>query len=581
MVGETRELRDEVRPGEESLRSEQRLNQLVDASRRLGSSLDLQTIYSAMIEVVKQAMPCEGLVVSRFEAATNLIHCDYANVGGNVLDTATFPPIELAEEGTGMQSTVIRTGRSLVFRNVQEKVHEPGGTYYDVTPEGESKLIEESHRPETQTALMVPVMLDGEVVGVVQVSSHLTDAYTDDHLLFLEGLVQQLAVATQNARLYELAQQEVRERRRAESALRESESLLWQTLDAMTEIAWQVQPDGTVVYVNRQLVEYSGVSDAEDAMGDRGWANVVHPDDAPTLKANYRNCMSRGVPWESEIRLRRWDGQYRWHISRMIPIRDSEGRIVRWFGTSSDIHDLKQANEELERRVAERTAELRAAVREMEGFTYSVSHDLRGPLRAMSATSKILLSEAGEALNDDMRSLLDRQLMAANRLGALIDALLRMSRISRYEMNRTVVDLTEIATSARAEIIGAESAGSPQIEVQPGMRCLGDEWLLRLVVHNLIENAVKFSPAGGQIEVGQSEDGAFFVRDRGVGFDMQYAEKLWIPFERLVRDDEFPGTGIGLANVKRIIERHGGKVWAESVPGQGSTFYFVVATPER
>jgi light-regulated signal transduction histidine kinase (bacteriophytochrome) len=256
------------------------------------------------------------------------------------------------------------------------------------------------------------------------------------------------------------------------------------------------------------------------------------------------------------------------------------GHIARWFGISTDIDDLKRANEELERRVTERTSELTTAVREMEGFTYSVSHDLRGPLRAILATSRILVAEAGAGLNDEMRDLLDRQQKAASRLGALIDALLRLSRISRAEMTRTDVDLTEIARSVEIDICGQDWPVPPNFTIQDGMACLGDDRLLRLVLHNLMENAVKFSPSGAQVEVGQTDEGVFFVRDHGVGFEMRYAEKLWIPFERLVRDEEFPGTGIGLANVKRIVERHGGAVWAESAPGEGSTFYFTIQASE-
>ena len=156
---------------DELMRSDVRLRRLVDAGRRLGSSLDRQTIYRVMQDIIEQAMPCDGFLVSSFDAEGGLIRCEYALVSGNVLDPSGFPPVAYMPQG-GMQSMVIRTGESLVFGDVRERVHEAGGTYYDVTPEGSATLIKEEDQPKTQTMAMVPIKLEGNVVGVVQVSSH-------------------------------------------------------------------------------------------------------------------------------------------------------------------------------------------------------------------------------------------------------------------------------------------------------------------------------------------------------------------------------------------------------------------------
>jgi PAS domain S-box-containing protein len=286
-----------------------------------------------------------------------------------------------------------------------------------------------------------------------------------------------------------------------------------------------------------------------------------------------RNAREHGRS-QNERWHRRKDGAVFWSSGFGYPLEG--GGFVKVF---QDRTAEVQAEAALERKVAERTEELSAANAEMETFNYSVSHDLRAPLRAIAMTSAVLLEEAGEEIAAEHRELLERQGHAARRLGVLIDELLRMSRLNREEMRREPVDLSGLAKDVVSETDGPCSVNPVRVEVHPSMAAHGDPKLLRLVLMNLLENACKFSPNGGTIEVGETEaDGerAIYVRDQGVGFDMAYAEKLFLPFERLVRDDEFPGTGIGLANVQRIVQRHGGRVWAESEPGRGATFFFTL-----
>jgi signal transduction histidine kinase len=235
---------------------------------------------------------------------------------------------------------------------------------------------------------------------------------------------------------------------------------------------------------------------------------------------------------------------------------------------------MRDLNLELETRVQERTAELLEANREMEGFTYTVSHDLRAPLRAITATSMILLEEASEKLASEERALLERQAHNAKHLGVLIDELLKLSRISRQEMTRSRFSLSALAAEVVKEL-EEDGAGTVGIEIEPDLWTRGDPKLVRFILLNLFENACKFSPEGGTIRFG-TLNGAFFVKDEGIGFDPRYIDKLFRPFERLVNQSEYPGTGIGLANVKRIVDRHGGQVWAESAPGQGATFWFTL-----
>ncbi|AIE86375.1 sensor histidine kinase [Fimbriimonas ginsengisoli] len=240
---------------------------------------------------------------------------------------------------------------------------------------------------------------------------------------------------------------------------------------------------------------------------------------------------------------------------------------------------MRDLAEELERRVVERTTELVAANEEMEAFCYSVSHDLRAPLRTVCSTSKMLLEDAADRLTENEREYLERQSKAANRLAELIDNLLQLSRLGRKNMELQQVDISEIATSVAEELKNRPWPSPIDIQIEPNMCAVADPGLIRILLDNAMENACKYSPQGGTITVGSCpRDGktVFFVRDQGVGFDMQYAEKIFRPFERLVHEHEFEGTGIGLANVSRIIKRHRGSVWVESEPGHGTTLYFTL-----
>jgi signal transduction histidine kinase len=256
-----------------------------------------------------------------------------------------------------------------------------------------------------------------------------------------------------------------------------------------------------------------------------------------------------------------------------------EGQLAATVDAAQEASRLAQqldlARRDLERRVQERTAELAAAVAEMEGFTYTVAHDLRAPLRAVVSTSRILEEDFGALLPEEARRLLKRQVAAGRRFGQLVDELLRLSRLAREPLSVHDVDFTTLSRQAAEEVRQAYPGTPVEIRIQEGMTVKGDPRLLALVMVNLIDNALKFSPGGGLIEV--CADGPVLsVRDQGMGFDMAFENKIFRPFERLVLPEEIPGTGVGLANVKRIVERHGGRIWAESTPGNGATFYFTL-----
>lgn len=242
---------------------------------------------------------------------------------------------------------------------------------------------------------------------------------------------------------------------------------------------------------------------------------------------------------------------------------------------------LKELNAELDQRVAERTAQLENANKELEAFSYSVSHDLRAPLRAIDGFSNTLLKNYGDALDERAQDYLRRVRAASQRMAQLIDDILGLSRATRAEMHRQRVDLSEMASEILDSLRRSEPRRRAELVVQPGVIVDADAPLLHIALDNLLRNAWKFTGKRevARIEVGSLEqDGerVYFVRDNGVGFSMNYADKLFSPFQRLHTESDFPGTGIGLALVQRIVRRHGGRIWVHSEIDQGTTFYFTL-----
>jgi light-regulated signal transduction histidine kinase (bacteriophytochrome) len=249
--------------------------------------------------------------------------------------------------------------------------------------------------------------------------------------------------------------------------------------------------------------------------------------------------------------------------------------------------ELQALSAELEVRVEKRTSELATANKELEAFSYSVSHDLRAPLRAINGYSQAVLEDYGDALPEGAKADLARVRAASTRMAVMIDEMLALSRVTRQELLDESVDLSALAGEVAEELRLLESGREVQVEIEPGLDVIGDPVLLRLVIHNLLENSWKFTAktADPRVELTRiaSENGrsTFAVRDNGAGFDMRYAEKLFLPFERLHRQDDYSGTGVGLTTVSRILHRHEGKIWAEGTPGEGAAFFFDLPTRQE
>jgi signal transduction histidine kinase len=281
---------------------------------------------------------------------------------------------------------------------------------------------------------------------------------------------------------------------------------------------------------------------------------------------------------------------------RGYPVFDDGGRLVGLAEFTQEVtarkrteKQLLQLNQELEQRVRRRTAELSAANSELDAFAYSVSHDLRAPLRSLRGFAEALSEDFGPRLDDVGRDYLGRILSSAERMTGLIDGLLALSRATLADLERQEVNLTELAEEIVAELRAEDPGRRVEVRIAAGLCCTGDRALLRQVLHNLLANAWKFTrdepdphfdfgrlTPDEAAAIGRGREEVFFVRDNGAGFDMDYAKRLFEPFQRLHGADEYPGTGIGLATVRRIIRRHAGEVWAEGTPGQGATFYLTL-----
>jgi len=289
-----------------------------------------------------------------------------------------------------------------------------------------------------------------------------------------------------------------------------------------------------------------------------------------------------------ELTLQRKDGTPIDVALWSTPVRGSGGEVTGITAIVADIRARRLAEEEarrltdeLEKQVAERTAELSAANEELQAFAYSVSHDLRAPLRGIDGWSVALLEDCWAQLGEQGQGYLQRVRQEAARMGELIDNLLLLSRVTRSEMQRTGVDMSALASKVLERLRSSDPDRQVEVAVEPGLVADGDPKLLEIALTNLIGNAWKFTSkhSSARIQfgaIGANGERAYYVRDDGVGFDMANAQRLFSPFHRMHRVSEYPGTGIGLATVQRVVHRHGGRVWAEAAVGQGATFYFTL-----
>ncbi len=387
---------------------------------------------------------------------------------------------------------------------------------------------------------------------------------------------------------------DITERKHAEEALRQSEERYRSTLDAMLEGAQIISNDWRYLYLNDTAAE-QGRQPKENLLG-RTMMEVYPGIETTALFTALQRCIKEQISQQMDNEFVYPDGDSRWFKLSIQPV--PEGIFI----LSMDITDRRRAemeilklNMELEERVAQRTAALEAANKELEAFSYSVSHDLRAPLRAIDGFSQALLEDYHDQLPSEGQDYLRRVRASAQRMAQLIDDMLNLSRVTRAPLEIQQVDLSNVAERVCDGLRQMQPERQVTFSIEPGLFANGDPHLLEIMLENLLGNAWKFTSKREQarIEFGLlaplhlppnslnfgggsqgDQGGTFFIRDNGAGFDMTYAGKLFGAFQRLHSLNDFPGTGIGLATVQRIINRHGGKIWAEGKVNEGATFYF-------
>ena len=412
------------------------------------------------------------------------------------------------------------------------------------------------------------------------------------------------------------------QREEALVALRASETKYRIVADNTYDWEYWLDEQNRFIYCSPSCKQTTGYDPAEFMRDPTLLHKIILPEDRPIL-SQHRCASNEGESGQIEFRIAWPDGSIHWLSHICLPVKNNEGQFLGIRGSNRDITSRKHAeeiinaaqaelkqslrtaeqsrlallsvvedqklaeeqirrlNDELEQRVRDRTAQLETANQELEAFAYSVSHDLRAPLRAMDGFSAALLGSYADKLDEQGRHYLDRVQEASHRMSQLINDLLNLSRVTRRELSRQNVDLSELAREVSRELRSPHTGRLVHFDIVPGLTAQADPHLMKIVLENLMGNAYKFTSkrAEAYVQFGVEQhngERAYFVRDNGVGFDMEYAAKLFAPFQRLHGMQEYPGTGIGLATVQRIIHRHGGRIWPVAEVEKGATFYFTL-----
>ncbi|MFN3323727.1 MAG: PAS domain S-box protein [Bryobacteraceae bacterium] len=371
-----------------------------------------------------------------------------------------------------------------------------------------------------------------------------------------------------------VAEADVTDRVNMERALRESEDKFRTISDNIPQLAWMTDEQGRNLWYNKRWTEYAGERPENLPGADAGPTAGVHPEDSPAVLERWRHSLRTGDPFQMELRCRRYDGAYRWFLVRAVAIRDSAGRIVRWFGSNTDIDEQKTTE-----------AALRRSNEDLQQFAYVASHDLQEPLRTIVSFSQLLARGYDSHLDDSARRYLEYVVDSARRMSELVRDLLVYSRAT-VEGARVMkpVALDGVLDHVLGGLHSLIDESRAVIHGEPLPTVLGDRLQLGQVLQNLISNALKYTREGVRPEIQiraerQRGEWLISVRDNGQGFDQEFADRIFGIFKRL-HGKTVPGTGIGLAICKTIVERHGGRIWAESVRGQGATFFFTLPAYE-
>jgi PAS domain S-box-containing protein len=536
---------------------------LQETALELTSQLDLDILLENIVKRAGQLMGTTSGYLDLLEPATGQL---LPRIGLGALSESLVHPVKLGE---GIAGTIWKTREPLVVND------------YDNWPGRVSNYT----RGVLSSIVGVPLLSDNHVLGVLGLAYEYSAnrTFEPESVEILTQFSRLAAIAIENARLFEFAQHELAEHKQAEVALMESEKLYRK----MNENS----PLGMHFYKlkdNNQLI-FTGANPAADKLlgvDNSQFIGKTIEEAFPILSQTevperYRDSAVNGVLWTTDqitYEDRQVKGAFEVRAFQTTP-----GNMVAVF---ADVTLRKQAEEEirkfnveLEQRVRERTAQLETTNKELEAFSYSVSHDLRAPLRGIDGWSQALFEDYADKLDEQGRQYIIRVRSETQRMGYLIDDMLSLSRLTRAELTKEHVDLSAIAKAIAEQLRQNEPYRKVSFDIQAGLTAEGDPHLLEAVLANLLGNAFKFTGncAEARIEFGQTEsqgEHVFFVRDNGAGFDMAYSQKLFGAFQRMHTESEFPGTGVGLASVQRVVHRHGGRVWAEAEVNRGATFYF-------
>ena len=523
-----------------------------------------QTLEGAMQEIAEQARGVIGV----HQATVSLARGNGAVQGIRAVSLSEKYEVSRdlikQADGSGLYALVCGNNRAVRLTQAELETHlrrRGGQAFADL-------------QPPMRGLLAVPLVeRNGKNIGVLQLSDKYEGEFTkQDEYVALE-LGNLASAALENARLLEEVsqlnaglEQKVAERT---AALARQEALFRTLADQAPQMVWMANVDGAATYCNRAWFDLMG-GQASDWAGHQ-WLAVVHPDDMAETKANWQQARAGKTAYAGVRRLLGQDGRYHTMAYRAAPVLDSQGEVSFWVGIDADITEIKAAE-----------AALRLSNQELEAFSYSVSHDLRSPLNTIDGFSQLLVKQLSGDASHKAQHYLSRIRFGVAQMGQLIEDLLSLSQVARAPLNIEQVDLSLMASSFLEEWQARHPQRRATVHIEPGLRAPADERLMRVALGNLLANAWKFTAHTecAEISVGQKFDAAglpiFFVRDNGAGFDMAYADKLFEPFQRLHAATEFPGTGIGLATVSRVIKRHGGSIWTKSSPNAGATFFFTL-----
>ena len=401
---------------------------------------------------------------------------------------------------------------------------------------------------------------------------------SDNRLIFIEGRGKTDTDPQGNPMRISGIIQDVSERKRTEEML----ILIKNAVEGSSDAIGIADPQGRHYYQNKAFTDLLGYTLEE--VVERGAQNLIYAD--PDVARDVFHTIMNGGSWSGEVEDITKDGRRLTVLLRADAIRDEQGKIIGLIGVNTDITlskrteaELSKYREHLEELVHERTSELEVANKELESFSYSASHDLRAPIRTIDGFSEALMEDCYDQLDDQGKDYLSRIRTSTRNMMTLIDDMLKLSRITRTEMTIEDIDLSRIAHSIISELKASQPERQVNIKIAEGLTDRADERLMHIALNNLLGNAWKFTQKkeNASIEFGtmmKDNKKVYFVRDNGAGFDMAYINKVFAPFQRLHTVEEFPGSGIGLATVRRIINRHGGDAWAEGEVNQGATIYF-------